>query len=259
MRRLVGLCEQTGVPFQTVPTLEALISGRVSINELRDVSIEDVLGRDPVTLDWEGIRRGLTGKTILVTGAGGSIGSELCRQIAALEPGHLVLMENSEYNLYALEMELTRRFPAVRQTAVLGDVRDAATVEQLFLQQKPDVVFHAAAYKHVPMLEGQVREAVNNNVQGTRTVALAADRHGCSEFLLISTDKAVNPSNVMGTSKRVAEIFCQNLDRFSKTRFITVRFGNVLGSAGRWCRCSGNRFVPVVRSPLHMPIWNAIS
>lgn len=232
MRRLVGLCEQTGIPFQTVPNLDALISGRVSINELRDVSIEDVLGRDPVTLDWEGIRRGLTGKTILVTGAGGSIGSELCRQIAALEPAHLVLMENSEYNLYALEMELTRRFPAVRQTAVLGDVRDAATVEQLFVQQKPDVVFHAAAYKHVPMLEGQVREAVNNNVQGTRTVALAADRHGCSEFLLISTDKAVNPSNVMGTSKRVAEIFCQNLDRFSKTRFITVRFGNVLGSAG---------------------------
>ncbi len=232
MRHIVELCEQCEVPFQTVPPLEALISGQVSINELRNVSIEDVLGRDPVTLDWEGIRRGLTGKTILVTGAGGSIGSELCRQIAGLEPAHLVLMENSEYNLYELEMELGRKFPDVRLTASLGDVRDAATVEQLFAQQKPDVVFHAAAYKHVPMLEDQVREAVNNNVQGTRTVALAADRHGCSEFLLISTDKAVNPSNVMGTSKRVAEIFCQNLSAHSKTRFITVRFGNVLGSAG---------------------------
>jgi len=232
MRHIVELCEQCEVPFQTVPPLEALISGQVSINELRAVSIEDVLGRDPVTLDWEGIRRGLTGKTILVTGGGGSIGSELCRQIAALEPAHLVLMENSEYNLYELEMELGRKFPDVRLTALLGDVRDAATVEQLFSRQKPDVVFHAAAYKHVPMLEDQLREAVNNNVQGTRTVALAADRQGCSEFLLISTDKAVNPSNVMGTSKRVAEIFCQNLNAHSNTRFITVRFGNVLGSAG---------------------------
>ena len=232
MRHIVELCEQCEVPFQTVPPLEALISGQVSINELRAVSIEDVLGRDPVTLDWEGIRQGLTGKTILVTGGGGSIGSELCRQIAALQPAHLVLMENSEYNLYELEMELGRKFPDVRLTASLGDVRDAATVEQLFARQKPDVVFHAAAYKHVPMLEDQVREAVNNNVQGTRTVALAADRHGCSEFLLISTDKAVNPSNVMGTSKRVAEIFCQNLNEHSNTRFITVRFGNVLGSAG---------------------------
>ena len=232
MRHIVEQCEQCEVPFQTVPPLEALISGQVSINELRAVSIEDVLGRDPVTLDWEGIRSGLTGKTILVTGGGGSIGSELCRQIAALQPAHLVLMENSEYNLYELEMELGGKFPDVRLTASLGDVRDAATVEQLFARQKPDVVFHAAAYKHVPMLEDQVREAVNNNVQGTRTVALAADRHGCSEFILISTDKAVNPSNVMGTSKRVAEIFCQNLNAHSNTRFITVRFGNVLGSAG---------------------------
>jgi len=167
MRHIVELCEQCEVPFQTVPPLEALISGKVSINELRAVSIEDVLGRDPVTLDWEGIRQGLTGKTILVTGGGGSIGSELCRQIAALQPAHLVLMENSEYNLYELEMELGRKFPDVRLTASLGDVRDAASVEQLFARQKPDVVFHAAAYKHVPMLEDQVREAVNNNVQGT--------------------------------------------------------------------------------------------
>jgi FlaA1/EpsC-like NDP-sugar epimerase len=232
MRHLVGLCEKSGVPFQTVPPLDALMSGMVSINELREVSIEDILGRDPVSLDWEGIRLGLSGKTILVTGGGGSIGSELCRQLAALQPAQLVLLENSEYNLYALEMELGRRFPAVPLTVCLGDVRDAAKIEQLFAAQRPDVVFHAAAYKHVPMLEHQLREAVYNNVQGTRNVALAADRHGCSEFVLISTDKAVNPANVMGATKRVAEIFCQNLDARSRTRFITVRFGNVLDSAG---------------------------
>jgi FlaA1/EpsC-like NDP-sugar epimerase len=232
MRHLVELCEKSGIPFQTVPPLDALMSGQVSINELREVSIEDILGRDPVSLDWEGIREGLSGKTILVTGGGGSIGSELCRQIAALQPAQLILLENSEYSLYALEMELGQRFPAVQLTTSLGDVRDEAKVEQLFSELKPDVVFHAAAYKHVPMLEHQLREAVYNNVQGTRNVALAADRHGCSEFVLISTDKAVNPANVMGATKRVAEIFCQNLDAQSQTRFITVRFGNVLDSAG---------------------------
>ncbi len=232
MRRLVELCEKSGVPFQTVPPLDALMSGKVSINELREVSIEDILGRDPVSLDWEGIRRGLAGKTILVTGGGGSIGSELCRQIAALEPARLVLLENSEYNLYALEMELANRFPGVQLAACLGDVRDAAKVEHLFSEQKPNVVFHAAAYKHVPLLENQLREALQNNVLGTRNVALASDRHGCSEFVLISTDKAVNPTNVMGATKRVAEIFCQNLNSHSDTCFITVRFGNVLGSAG---------------------------
>jgi FlaA1/EpsC-like NDP-sugar epimerase len=232
MRHLVELCENSGVPFQTVPALDALMSGQVSINELREVSIEDILGRDPVSLDWEGIREGLSGKTILVTGGGGSIGSELCRQIAALQPAQLILLENSEYSLYALDMELEQRFPAVQLSTCLGDVRDAARVEQLFAELKPDVVFHAAAYKHVPMLEHQLREAVYNNVQGTRNVALAADRHGCSEFVLISTDKAVNPANVMGATKRVAEIFCQNLDGQSQTRFITVRFGNVLDSTG---------------------------
>jgi len=232
VRRIVELCEQSGVPFQTVPPLDALMSGKVSINELREVSIEDILGRDPVSLDWGGIRHGLTGKTILVTGSGGSIGSELCRQIAALAPARLVLLENSEYNLYALEMELLQQFPDVQLVACLGDVRDQLKIEQLFAQEKPEVVFHAAAYKHVPMLEQQLREAIYNNVLGTRIVALAADRHGCSEFVLISTDKAVNPANVMGATKRVAEIFCQNLNARSATRFITVRFGNVLGSAG---------------------------
>lgn len=232
MRRLVELCDESGVPFQTVPPLSALLTGKVAINELRDVSIEDILGRDPVALDWEEICRNLTGKTILVTGAGGSIGSEICRQAAALNPAMLVLLENSEYNLYKLDIEIRRRFPNLSLSAHLGDIRDPARVNQVFETHRPDVVFHAAAYKHVPMLEHQVEEAVKNNIIGTRNVALAADRHRVSEFVLISTDKAVNPANYMGATKRVAEIFCQNLDSRSSTKFITVRFGNVLDSAG---------------------------
>ncbi|MFC1602622.1 polysaccharide biosynthesis protein [Pseudomonadota bacterium] len=232
MRRVVDLCEQAGVPFRTVPNLRALVSGQVSINELRKVSIEDILGRDPVSLDWDAISAGLAKRTILVTGGGGSIGSELCRQIARLEPERLVLLENSEYNLYSIERELQQQFSGLALEACLGDVGDVATVDWVFSTYRPEVVFHAAAYKHVPMLEYQVREAVRNNVLGTRNIALAADCFGCSEFVLISTDKAVNPANVMGTSKRMSEIFCQNLDARSKTRFITVRFGNVLGSAG---------------------------
>lgn len=232
MRRLVLICERSGVPFRTVPNMDELLSGRVSIGELRDVSLEDILGREPVTLDWSAISSGLNGKSILVTGGGGSIGSELCRQIARLGPSELVLFEHSEFNLYAIEMELRRNFPDVSLQVHLGDVSDFASVARVFQMYRPDVVYHAAAYKHVPMLEGQVREAVNNNVIGTRIVALNADRFGCSQFVLISTDKAVNPSSVMGASKRIAEIFCQNLNKRSKTKYITVRFGNVLGSAG---------------------------
>ena len=232
MRKLVQYCDEAGVPFQTVPSVDALVTGKVAINDLRDVSIEDILGRDPVSLDWDEIHHRLSEKTILVTGAGGSIGSELCRQVAALKPTNLVLLENSEFNLYALEMELRKRFPELKLTHCLGDVRDLVRVNQVFSSYRPDVVFHAAAYKHVPMLEDQVREAVKNNVLGTRTVALAADQYGASEFVLISTDKAVNPANVMGATKRIAEIFCQNLDARSQTKFITVRFGNVLDSAG---------------------------
>jgi len=231
-KQLIALCEQTGVPFRTVPQLDSLMSGQVAINQLREVSIEDLLGRAPVALSWDAIRQGLAGRVILITGAGGSIGSELCRQIARIQPERLVLFENSEFNLYAIELELRQRFPDLTLHAVLGDVRDDTSVDAVFADFTPSVVFHAAAYKHVPMLEQQVREAVRNNVLGTRRVAEAADRHGCSQFVLISTDKAVNPANVMGTTKRVAELFCQNLNARSTTRFITVRFGNVLGSAG---------------------------
>ena len=232
IRRLVQLAEEAGVPVRTLPRIEDLMTGKVGVNELREVSIEDLLGREPVSLDWNAIRAGLSGKRVMVTGAGGSIGSELCRQLARLEPAELILLENSEFNLYAIELELVRDYPKLQLYAWLCDVRDSSAVERAFERHRPEVVFHAAAYKHVPMLENQAREAVRNNVLGTQVVAEAADRHGCSEFVLISTDKAVNPANVMGTTKRVAEIFCQNLDARSNTRFITVRFGNVLGSAG---------------------------
>lgn len=232
MRRIVAQCEKSAVPFRTVPDLDSLMSGQVSINELREVSIEDILGRDQVVLDWQAINAGLSGKAVLITGGGGSIGAELCRQIARLNPARLILLENSEYNLYSVEMELRKEFKDTPFIFQLGDVSDIATVRRVFQLHRPDIVFHAAAYKHVPMLENQVREAFRNNVIGTRNVAVEADRSGSAEFVLISTDKAVNPSNVMGASKRLAEIFCQNLNTRSGTSFITVRFGNVLGSAG---------------------------
>lgn len=231
-KRLIELCEKTGVQFRTVPLLESLVSGQVAINQLREVSIEDLLGREPVKLDWNSIRAGLSNRTILVTGAGGSIGSELCQQLARLEPGRLILAENSEFNLYSIELELRRTFPDLVLEAYLADIRDEAAIDHLFKRTCPSVVFHAAAYKHVPMLESQVREAVHSNVIGTKIIADAADRYGATDFLLISTDKAVNPANVMGTTKRISELYCQNLNAHSKTRYVTVRFGNVLGSAG---------------------------
>lgn len=232
MRRIVGICERAGVPFRTLPRIQDVMGGRAGATELREVAIEDLLGREQAALDWRQLSDGLTGKTILVSGGGGSIGAELCRQIAALGPACLVLFERNEYNLYRIELELRRDFPGLCLQARLGDVTDPAAVEQVFVATHPQVVYHAAAYKHVPLLEHQLREALYNNVLGTKRLAETADRFGCETFVLVSTDKAVKPSNVMGASKRIAEVFCQNFDRHSKTRFITVRFGNVLGSAG---------------------------
>jgi FlaA1/EpsC-like NDP-sugar epimerase len=232
MRRVVELCEKTGVPFRTMPRLQDVVSGRMGFSDLKEVAIEDLLGRDPVQLDWTAIRTGLAGQRVLVTGGGGSIGAELCRQIARLGAESLTILELSEFNLYRIEQELRREFPDMLIDAVLGDCGDLAVCERVFARARPQVVFHAAAYKHVPLLQTQLREGFRNNVIGTKMVAEAADRHGVGSFVLISTDKAVNPTSVMGACKRVAEIFCQNFAAKSKTRFITVRFGNVLDSAG---------------------------
>ena len=232
MQRIVKLCDASGTHYRTLPGVHELLSGQVGITDLREVRIEDLLGRDPVKLDWEGIRASLAGRVVLVTGAGGSIGSELCRQLAAVEPAGLILFERGEYNLYSIEQELSEQYPDLSLHVVLGDICDADAMRELFENLRPAVVFHAAAYKHVPLLEGQVREAVKNNILGTRVVADTALESGCESFVLISTDKAVNPSSLMGACKRIAEIYCQALAAASAARFITVRFGNVLGSAG---------------------------
>ncbi len=232
MRRVVELCESTGIPFRTVPRLQDVVAGRMGFNELKEVAIEDLLGREPVQLDWTAIRTGLSGKRVLVTGGGGSIGSELCRQVARLGVESLTIVELSEFNLYRIEQELRQEFPELLIDATLGDCGDVVVCERVFARTRPQIVLHAAAYKHVPLLQGQVREAFRNNVLGTRCVARTADRYNVDCFVLISTDKAVNPTSVMGATKRVAEIFCQNFSGISRTRFITVRFGNVLDSAG---------------------------
>lgn len=232
MQRIIAIVEETGLPFRTVPPLKDLMSGNVRVDQLREVMIEDLLGRDPVALDWQAIKKGLSGRSVMITGAGGSIGSELCRQLASLSLKNLILVENSEYNLFCMERELRQSFPDLALFPHLADITERKVIDRIFDRYRPQVVFHAAAYKHVPLLERQVREAVYNNLLGTRNVALAADASGAEEFVLISTDKAVNPANVMGASKRAAEIYCQNLNDRSSTSFITVRFGNVLGSTG---------------------------
>lgn len=232
MRSIVETCELSGIPFQTLPSVKEVLSGSVSSETLRDVSIEDLLGRQPVRLDWTMINETLKGKSILVTGGGGSIGSELCKQIAGIGPGQLIVFDQSEFNLYQIDAELSRLNPDGNHQAILGDVTDRFSVNRLIRLYKPDIIFHVSAYKHVPLLENQVREAVFNNVIGTKIVAEEALRSGVKRFVLISTDKAVNPTNVMGATKRAAEILCQNLNDPDGTHFITVRFGNVLDSAG---------------------------
>lgn len=232
MRRIVSHCERSGVSFRTLPSIQAIASGQVEVNALRAVNIEDLLGRDQVELNWDKISASITQRKVLVTGGGGSIGSELCRQILQLNPAKLLILDNSEFNLYSIELELKERFPHIPIELALVSVTDVVAVESTVSQFKPDIVFHAASYKHVPMLEDQIRIAVQNNVIGTQVVAQASVQAEVKKFILISTDKAVNPSNIMGTTKRVAEIYCQNLNERTNTQFITVRFGNVLGSVG---------------------------
>ncbi len=232
MRRITQYCVECNLPFHTLPGLQALTSGQVEVNALRKVNVEDLLGRDQVSLSWDKISTHLHGKRILVTGGGGSIGSELCRQIVKLQPEKLLILDNCEFNLYSIDQELRAQFPDVVIELALVNVVDFVAVNDIFGRLKPHIVFHAAAYKHVPLLEEQIRIAVQNNVLGTQIVAQASATVHVEKFILISTDKAVNPTNIMGTTKRVAEIYCQNLNARVSTQFITVRFGNVLGSTG---------------------------
>lgn len=232
IRDIVRSCEQAKVHLKILPGLGELINGTISISHVKDVEIEDLLGREPVVLDNYGIRGYLSDKTVLVTGGAGSIGSELCRQIARFKPYKLVIFDSAETSLFYMERELAAHFPNLRLIAVLGDIRNLGKVEQLFAEFKPEVVFHAAAYKHVPMMEYNPAEAVSNNILGTRVLVDVASRSGVANFVMVSTDKAVNPTNVMGATKRAAERYVQALAGRSSTRFTTVRFGNVLGSSG---------------------------
>jgi FlaA1/EpsC-like NDP-sugar epimerase len=232
MRRIVDLCKAAGVRFKTIPGLDRLIDGRVTINLLRSVDIEDLLGRAPVVLETERISAGMRGRAVMVTGAGGSIGSEICRQLCRFGPASIVLVERTENALFNAHRELAAAHPHVPLFPCIADVADEERMQELFDRHAPVAVFHAAAHKHVPMMEWNPGEAIKNNVLGTRALAQLADRNGVERFVMISTDKAVNPTSVMGASKRVAEIFVQALSQRSRTRFVTVRFGNVLGSAG---------------------------
>ena len=232
-KRAIQLCNAAKVKVLTVPSFDDLMSGKVAVSQLRAIELDDLLGRDPVKLDDAGLHGLLTGKVVMVTGAGGSIGSELCRQIARFVPARLVMFEQSEFALYTIEQELQQAFPALEFVCLVGDVRDAARVDEVLRQHQPMALFHAAAYKHVPLMEQHnAWQAIRNNVLGTWTVARAAQQHGVGKFVMISTDKAVNPTNVMGASKRLAEMVCQALQPSGSTHFVMVRFGNVLGSTG---------------------------
>ncbi|MBI5751882.1 MAG: polysaccharide biosynthesis protein [Hydrogenophilales bacterium] len=232
-RRVVDLCGEAGVKPLTVPAFDDLMSGKVTVSEIRNVELDDLLGREPVQLDDAGMHKLLTDRVVMVTGAGGSIGAELCRQISRFKPSVLLLFEQSEFAMYAIEQEFHEHVPGLTVRCLIGDVKDVFRVRQVMSEWKPAVVFHAAAYKHVPLMENaNAWEAVRNNVFGTYVVASAAREAGVDEFVLISTDKAVNPTNVMGATKRLAEMVCQSVQADTCTRFVMVRFGNVLGSTG---------------------------
>ena len=231
-RKILEICQETGVKTRVLPTTEEVINKQGAMNSLRDVQIEDLLGRDPVHLDNKNINSLIKNKTVLVTGGGGSIGSELCRQIVKYDPKRLVILDIYENNLYDIEMELRAEYPKLNLEAIVASVRDKARLNNVFETYKPEIVFHAAAHKHVPLMEKSPLEAIHNNVFGTYNVVNCADEYGVEKFVLISTDKAVNQTNIMGASKRVCEMIVQAKNKVSKTEYVAVRFGNVLGSNG---------------------------
>ncbi|MDI6449817.1 polysaccharide biosynthesis protein [Anaerobaca lacustris] len=232
LRRVIQLCEGAKVRFRTVPSITDIASGKLRVSQIRDVDINDLLGRRAVQLDLDSIEAFARDKTILVTGAGGSIGSEMCRQICQFGPERLLLVEQAENALFYVERDLRKRFAAVTIEPIVCNITDRSRVEDIFDRYRPAVVIHAAAHKHVPLMELNAGEAVKNNIAGTQVVADASDRHGVARFVMISTDKAVNPTSIMGSSKRIAEMYVQDLSRTSETHFVTVRFGNVLASEG---------------------------
>ena len=234
LKQIFNECVKTNAKTQILPMLEDLVTGKVSVSQFRDVQVEDLLGREPIELDIKSISDYLTGKTVLVTGAGGSIGSEICRQIAPFYPAKLILVGHGENSIYSIEMELKERYSSLDLEIIteIADIQDAEKMNMIMRRFKPDVVYHAAAHKHVPLMERNPEEAFKNNVIGTINVARAASWNSVKTFVMISTDKAVNPTSVMGSTKRLAEMIVQEMDKKSMTTFVAVRFGNVLGSRG---------------------------
>ena len=229
---ILHICQQTRAALKILPGMYQFVNGEAAVEKLRPVQIEDLLGREPVKIDLDSVMGYIKGKVILVTGGGGSIGSELCRQIAMRSPKMLIIFDIYENNAYDIEQELKREYPALHLEVLIGSVRNTSRIEDVFERFRPDIVYHAAAHKHVPLMEDSPNEAVKNNVFGTYKTALAADKYGTKRFVLISTDKAVNPTNIMGASKRICEMIIQELNNRSSTEFVAVRFGNVLGSNG---------------------------
>ncbi|MFC4737849.1 polysaccharide biosynthesis protein [Bacillus daqingensis] len=234
LNELFQICSKTKVKTQIMPSVEDIMSGRVSVTQMRDVQVEDLLGREPVELNTVKIGENITGKTVLVTGAGGSIGSEVCRQVSRYSPDKIILLGHGENSIYTIEMELRTKFTDLNMDIIteIANVQDKSRILDIFKAHAPDVVYHAAAHKHVPLMEKNPHEAVKNNVIGTKNCAEAADETGVASFVMISTDKAVNPTSVMGATKRIAEMIVQNMGHKSATKFVAVRFGNVLGSRG---------------------------
>ena len=231
-KKILEICRETGCEIKILPGIYQLLNGDVSVSKLRKIQIEDLLGREPIRVNLNQIMDYVSNKVVLVTGGGGSIGSELCRQIASHNPKQLIVFDVYENNAYDLQQELKRTYPELNLVVLIGSVRNTHRMESVFEKYRPNIVYHAAAHKHVPLMEDSPNEAIKNNVFGTYKTATAADKYGADRFVLISTDKAVNPTNIMGASKRMCEMVVQMMNRHSKTEFVAVRFGNVLGSNG---------------------------